>query len=484
MFYDTPRTKNSVKFHNYRNFIKRLTLNLEEYEQLKRAFAGGFTHANPFYSGEIVENVDSFDFTSSYPYVMVSEKFPMSTPQKVIIKSEDDFRKNLKKYCCLFDVTFYNLKPKVYYENYISVSKCRNIKGVQENNGRVVQATELTITITEQDFLIIEKFYSWDSIKVFNFKRMIKDYLPKDLILSILDLYKKKTELKDIEEYIVEYMVSKNMINAVYGMTVTDICRDEILYDYDWYNEKPDYEQALEKYNNSLKRFLYYPWGIWVTAYARKNLFTGIYEFGEDYRYSDTDSIKVVNTQNHINYINAYNNMVRTKLFNMCKHYNIDVELTKPKNKYGEEKELGIWEHECTYIRFKTLGAKRYLTELKKKINGRYENVLTLTVSGVNKKKAIEYLIYKYGYENVFDVFSDKLEIPALYINNDGKEVSATGKMTHTYIDEEKEGYLTDYLGNREYYKELSAIHLKDCEYNLSLSEIYINFLLNIKQLT
>ena len=116
---------------------------------------------------------------------MVSEKFPMSKPELIKIKDENQFRKLLKTYCCVFDVTFVNLKSKVYYENYISVSKCRNIGIVEENNGRVVQATELTTTITEQDFQIIERFYSWDKMKITNFRRFVKDYLPKDLILAI-----------------------------------------------------------------------------------------------------------------------------------------------------------------------------------------------------------------------------------------------------------------------------------------------------------
>ena len=51
----------------YRARIKALTLTLDEYDLLKQAFAGGFTHANPFYTNKILHNVKSYDFTSSYP---------------------------------------------------------------------------------------------------------------------------------------------------------------------------------------------------------------------------------------------------------------------------------------------------------------------------------------------------------------------------------------------------------------------------------
>lgn len=462
--------------------MKSLTLTPLVYKLLKEAFAGGFTHANPYYSRQVLHNVRSFDFTSSYPYVIVSEKFPMSTAEKVIIKSFEEFEKNLKLYCCVFEIEFINLKPKLYFENYLSVSHCRKMKKVEENNGRVVSAEQLTTTITEQDYFIIKKFYTWDSIKIRNFHRFKKQYLPKDLIMSVLELYRKKTELKDIIEFMVEYMVSKNMINAVFGMMVTDICRDEIFYDEEWFSEKPDYDEMISKYNKSVKRFLFYAWGIWVTAYARKNLFTGIVEFNDDYLYSDTDSLKVLNVEKHMGYINAYNNNVRKKLKAVCDFYDIDYYLMKPKNIKGEEKELGIWEDEGEYSRFKTLGAKRYLTEKIIEKDGGVEKKLTLTVSGVNKKNAIKYLIETYGEDGVFDAFDDNLRIPAEYIDKKGNKVSATGKMTHTYIDEEKHGYIVDYLGNRGYFREFSAVHLENADYNLSISELYVDYLLGIRQ--
>lgn len=57
------------KSSDYKTFIHSLTLGPEEYNQLKRAFQGGFTHANPFISNlqEPIKNVTSYDITSSYP---------------------------------------------------------------------------------------------------------------------------------------------------------------------------------------------------------------------------------------------------------------------------------------------------------------------------------------------------------------------------------------------------------------------------------
>ena len=47
-----------------------------EYDQLKWAFAGGFTHAAPKWSGNVCQEVGSVDLASSYPAVMVMKKFP------------------------------------------------------------------------------------------------------------------------------------------------------------------------------------------------------------------------------------------------------------------------------------------------------------------------------------------------------------------------------------------------------------------------
>ncbi|WP_442514418.1 hypothetical protein, partial [Pseudomonas promysalinigenes] len=55
-----------------------LTIDKDTYIQLKRAFMGGFTHANANYSNKVLTDVSSVDFTSSYPSVMISEQFPMS----------------------------------------------------------------------------------------------------------------------------------------------------------------------------------------------------------------------------------------------------------------------------------------------------------------------------------------------------------------------------------------------------------------------
>lgn len=464
--YDGNHKNNTEKYGKYHRLMKGLTIDKTIYLLLQQAFAGGFTHGNPKYIQKIMKNVDSFDFSSAYPYVMLSEQYPMSVAQKYMPTDVEDFNKNLKLYCCLFTIEIIQLSSKITYDNYISASHCIEKEMWIENNGRVVSADRIVITVTEQDFNIIKRTYKWENLRVLTFYRFKKDYLPRDFMLAILKLFGDKTILKGVENKEVEYLISKENLNSCYGMTVTDPCRDEIIYEEnEWEKEDCDFDTALTHYNKSAKRFLFYPWGIWVTAYNRRNLWSGIMEFKDDYIYSDTDSIKVINKSRHMDYINNYNKWVLQKLQLAFLERNIDISLTRPKNKYGVEKQLGIWDYEGQYKRFKCLGAKRYMTET--------DSGISITVSGLNKKVAVPYLLEKYK-NKVFEKFDDNLYIPPEY----------TGKMTHTYIDDEFGGTITDYLGNKATYHEYSATHLEACDYSLSLSDKFVKFLLGYRQFT
>ena len=457
-----------LKGLKYRDIIRSLTLTKEQYTMAKRAFQGGFTHANVRHVNQTVEKVGSIDFTSSYPYAMVSDYYPMSSPQEVQIKSLQELEFYCKAYCMMFDITFYNIKPINENENPISSSRCTTLVNYHLNNGRVIDAEVLTTTITELDYKIIKSFYSFDSIEIGKAYKFNKGYLPTDFVDAILTLYEDKTKLKGVEGKEVEYLLSKGMLNSAYGMAVTDIVRDNITYTTesdDGWNVKPSsmYSQ-LNKYNKNVGRFLYYPWGVWVTAHARYNLFTGIQEFGGDYVYSDTDSIKAKNMDNHRDYINRYNANVRAKLERAANYHGFEFERFEPKTINGIPKLLGVWDYEGTYDKFKTLGAKRYLVQKG--------NDITFTVAGCNKSALKKYMLETYGIDKVFENFTRNLSIPK----------DSTGKLTHTYIDTEWEGYVPDYLGNIGHYYEKSAVHLEKAPFKISMLDEFWDYIERIQQ--
>ena len=455
----TPEAKR--KYFKYRKLMDDLRITVDEYQRLKRAFMGGFTHSNPYHTNKVLENVGSVDLTSSYPTVMLSEKYPMSKGRPIAIKSMSDLKSYMKKYCLLMDIRIEGMRNKIGYESYISSSKCTKLEGGIENNGRVFSADLVEMTIVDIDLQIIEAVYEWDAIYVSNVVGFAKNYLPKPIIESILNMYEDKTTLKGVEGKEVEYLLSKGMLNSVYGMCVTDPVKDEHTYNTEWDLEKVDVMEAIHKYNESKGRFLFYPWGIWVTAYARRNLWSAILNVGNDYVYSDTDSIKALNFESHQPYVDAYNKEITFKLFKMMDYHQLNPSRLSPKTIKGEVKPLGVWEFEGMYSMFKTLGAKRYLV----RENGHNK----LTVAGLSKKNGMDYIESQCGgdVDKVFNMFSDSLYIPA----------DATGKMTHSYIDDEQELLIVDYDGVPARVISPSAIHLDKCDFTLSMSEKYNYFL-------
>lgn len=470
---------NEKNVNSYRKLMRNLKLSKESLNQFQRAFMGGFTHANHDYVGKTIHDVESRDFTSSYPYVMLSEKFPMSTPKHYHLKSREDFNKCLNKYACLFDIKFYNIESKIEYEHYISRSKCSYIVDEVLDNGRVVNANELVITLTEIDFKIIEKCYSWSKFQIINFNVMLKDYLPTPFLETILNLYEKKTKLKGVTGKEKEYMNAKENLNSLYGMAVTNPLRENIIYNEnnEWCSEIPNTEKILKKYNNGFNRYLYYAWGVWTTAYARFNLWSGIFECENDYIYSDTDSIKFLNYEKHKKYFEEYNKQTQIKLQKALRYRHINLKYLTPKTIKGEIKLLGVWDFDGSYKIFKTLGAKRYMY---------YDDKLHITISGVSKNSGIEYLKYKYKtIDKIFKNFKNGLLFPSSYkIKENNKTLikCASGKMCHTYIDYYCSGWLIDYLGNKSYYQEFSSIHLENTSYELSLDSMFIKYLLGYKE--
>ena len=447
----------------YRKVMESLTLEADEYSQLKRAFQGGFTHANAHHVGKVLDKVGSHDFTSSYPAVMVLEKFPMEKAEYISNGiNESELMELLITRCCLFDIEIWGLMPKLFHEHPISRYKCPVCENAIVDNGRIVMAEHIITTITEQDFFVYTEFYTWDRIEIKNLRTYQKNYLPKNFVQSVLNLYEKKTVLKDVEGEEINYMISKNMINAAYGMMVTDPIRDELMYSGNtFYTIPKNIAEGIDKYNTNIRRFLFYPWGVWVTAYARANLFSGIVEMGDDYVYSDTDSIKSINTERHEDYYNSYNAQILQKIEAASQYHNLDKSLFAPYTKKGKQKIIGVWDDEGVYDKFKTLGAKRYLT-MKGVQSTEPEYMITL--AGSNKKKTMEYLV---GTGDPFGKFTDGLSIPS----------ENSGRLILTYIDNETTGTVVDMFGVPYEYHELSSIHMEKSEYNLSMSEEFVRYL-------
>lgn len=444
-----------------------LTLTPELYMKLKQAFAGGFTHANKNYVGKIVQNVQSMDFTSSYPTVLLSSnRYPMSRPMDYHFVDNKKFINDLHKETLMFffTATFTELVTKIDFENYLSKSKCFDTEGLVENNGRVWQAEKLSVTMCSIDFEIIEKCYDWLDVEFSNITMYTCGYLPKYMLESVIQFYQQKTTLKGVAGKEREYLLYKGMLNSLYGMTVTDIAKPEITYSDDWGKELVNLPEVIDRYNNNKRRFLYYPWGVVVTALARQNLWSGILELGNDYIYSDTDSVKFINREKHQEYFKSYNENITNQLKKMCDKKGFDYNDLAPKTVQGVRKPLGVWDDDGFYQYFKTLGAKRYvLIE-----DGKFKT----TIAGLGKKAGADYLLK----------ISEGDPIKAIKNFKIGMFVPAgeTGKNTHTYLDDEFIGNITDYQGVTHETESLSSVHLEPTSFKMTISETFAEFLANM----
>lgn len=467
---NTGYVRNSVKEYcrkagkSYFRKLRRLIMSPENFRMLRGAFQGGAVHANAMYVGKTLERVRSRDFASSYPARIVKDYFPMS--QFHDYEGELSFEALaylMQNYSCLVEVGFEGLVPlPTAYENSISYSKCSVHENCVTNNGRVVSASLVVTTLTELDFQTVLDLYDFENMKIYNIQYAVRGRMPKPIVQAVLEYYSKKTTLKDVVGMALEYMISKNMLNSVYGMMVTNPIRE--LYNYSNSEfcvsvprTKEEMDKALETYNNGKGRFLYYAWGVWITAHARRALYRAIVMLGKFYVYCDTDSTKYLDPYNEFDeWFENEDKKLMDELRESARYYHIDIDKYMPKNPDGKTCSLGIWEDEGTYDRFKTLGAKRYIVE----VNGD----VRVTLSGVNKAAVAEYISKQ---SDPFAAFSHGTKLPA----------EACKRNFATRIEYEVEGVATDYLGNECYFHALSGYHLAPEDYEISLSRDFIKYL-------
>lgn len=446
------------KDYRYKWLMRKLTIEPLEFIYLKQSFAGGFTHGNANYMNITLNDVTSYDITSSYPSVIISEQYPMSKGRQVYVKNESEYKKIINKYCVIADVIFHNLREKIGVpDNIISLSKTYNrTNDALTNNGRIVKISRCGITITDVDYKNITMFYDYDKMTIEKCYCYEKSYLPLPIIKTVLELYKEKTELKDVQGKERDYLHSKELLNSVYGMCVTNTIKSNVIYDNDeWGESELNLYDSVKKYNDDKTRFLFYVWGIYITAYARNRLYEAIIACGRDYVYSDTDSVKLMNNESHKNFFEKANNEYLKSALRTLNYYNIPTELLSPANNKGEIKTLGMWKNEGTYTKFKTLGAKRYMHELDGDIH--------ITVAGLSKSKGKAYIKNK---KSPFDFFNELMEIDAQH----------SGRLTHTYCDYEIRGIVSDCYNKSGQYHEKSFVHLSSSEYNMSVASSFIEY--------
>lgn len=436
---------------NKKNRKQFLDLKLDDklYQLCKDAFRGGNTASNRYKTNFINYNVSSYDMSSAYPYAMISGLYPITPFQEETITSLDMLDEYNNRYCTLAYYSFENVKLKKGIPfPYIPYSKCiefiapsydTQFKGKEYcYNGRVLEADFIKIAMTNYDYQIFINQYEYDeeNVRVEDFYYSHKGFLPKELINTVLEFFTLKSQLKGIDGKEYEYMKSKNKLNSLYGMIVTDIIRQENLFNNQW--EKGE-NSTLEEYYSKRNNFLTYQWGLFVTAICRTNLQKAIDKIGLDCVYIDTDSLKYCGSHDEVfEHINQ-------EMIDWCIQNDIINHVEVGNHKYF----LGLFDKEKGYDEFVTLGAKKYAFNQNGKIG--------ITVAGLNKKSGAKELELKGGLSN-FKI---------------GTEFFDSGRKTVYYNDDKKHFLIVQ--GCK--IENASNIALVDTTYTLGMTDVMLSIL-------
>lgn len=361
--------------------LRELKPGEKEYRLLRKAFRGGNTHANRYYVNQIVSDVYSYDISSSYPTQQLTHKFPIR-PFKWLDFTQKTAKRRMDRvnlfigmgYAVVGTYQFKHIRLHNHREPipYISLSRCQAM-GDEDidlllDNGRVMECAYMEISLTEIDLAIVLEQYDFEEIDVIEAMVAQKDFLPESYRAVIQDYYNRKTSLKgdDSEDGQYMYVKSKNMLNAVYGMSATDPVHQEIEYLDGEYKVSSYEDFTQDELLKLLKNAAFpYQWGVYTTALARKQLQDAIRLCGDRIVYCDTDSVK---TLGNIPIQKLNDKLLKLAIQN--KAYADDMN--------GKRHYIGLFESDGHYDRFITQGAKRYAYES--------DGQMGITVAGVSKK--------------------------------------------------------------------------------------------------
>lgn len=433
---------------------------------MSKLFRGGYTHAQTGACGQVLNNVVSYDLTSAYPAQMLHHYYPCTafrylTPLN--IDTVDKFINDGK--AVIFAVELFDIKA-ITPHAIESKNKIIDFDRPIFENGRLYKADRIIVMLTDIDYQIYKMFYTWDNSRtnVLMAQYAHKGRLPDYLYKSVLEFYKNKQDLKsqvktienaidngdttlydDLSEAKKLLQKSKGMLNSTYGMTVSRL--NFGMWDYGehtddltgetvtgWYqDEGKTYQELISK------QFLSPYYGIYVTAFTRLAVLKALKHFGSYAIYSDTDSVKILDTAPDIkNYFDNYNAEIHAINKLICQRYNLSYDI------YAD---IGTFDFEGKYDRFKTLGAKRYIYEK----NGHTEAV----IAGLPKTVTDDFA-KRNGNDAIFKVFRN------------GMFFDFADKNAHHYAGE------TTAIIDGEQMHELSSCYIYETSFKMSIDHLFL----------
>lgn len=329
-------------------------------EDIRPAYKGGFTWANPRYQGKDIGEGIVLDVNSLYPWAMYDNMLPWGYPKyfEGEPKPTEDYPLFIVRMSCAFELkkgmipTIQIKGGKVFQETEYLTSSAKRVNGYKE-------LFEVDLTLTNVDLQLFLDHYHVYNPKykcgyMFKGQRgMFKEYI--DHWMHI-----KATSPKGSAQR----QIAKLMLNSLYGKYASStkrwnkvpvMCPDGVVRYYCKSEpERDKYGNVVFECNGTIKYMkdedghpvpippkledpIYTPLAAFITAYAREKTIRTAQSVFPRFLYADTDSLHLIGTE-------------------------------IPEGIEVHPTNLGAWDHEKTFTRARFLRAKTYIEEVDGKL--------------------------------------------------------------------------------------------------------------------
>lgn len=311
---------------------------------MRKAYRGGFTYLNEYFSERKIKNVYKIDVNSMYPAQMKNKLLPIGEAKIVEdgeVKTDSIYELGIQKFIIDNCEVKYSHIPFLCNTNtLIGVNNYRDIITEYED------PEKRTFYLTLQEFELFKESYNYTGLK------LLGGYLFRGK-KGLFDEYINKFWAMKMDDDPTIKALGKLFLNSLYGKFAETY--EKINYEVD-YENKIIYKEGLKE----IKEVGYLPAGIFITAYSREFLLTTINKIGVDnFVYCDTDSIHYIN-------IKDITKIIET-----------------------DDEELGKWKSEGKYKEAYYIRAKRYAGVYDEN-SGKDSGKLELKCAGIKKSALYE----------------------------------------------------------------------------------------------
>lgn len=291
---------------------------------LRCAFFGGYCYCADAHVGNTYTDIAaSADMDACYAWAMLTQRYPMDRfkPLPLPTSAADEMQLRYgtgvySDYAMLIHVRIIGLKSRIkdmgVLPSWIRYTLRFDNLQKSKRGGRIMQADDLEIVLTDIDYRQLSRWYTVKNIQILDILGSRYGYLPAYITDTILLLYGQKKAAKAEIKHLkaenaatlqdeIAYSRKKTMLARLYGVFVQDPIR--INYDYDE-AAMAVVSRGVEQADSDLYDKVLYQWGVWVAAHARARLLdmiakagtrknaAGVMEWTGSILYADTDCIR------------------------------------------------------------------------------------------------------------------------------------------------------------------------------------------------